>query len=59
MVSMENTITWPDSILVAQASVILKFSKSKNRPSWQGMNSTGRPAWPYTLHSMSRPKAGL
>ena len=38
------TITWPESIQGAQASVILKFSKSKNRPSWHGMNSTGRPA---------------
>ena len=46
MVSMENTITWPASIQGAHTSVMWKFSKSKKRPSWQGMNSTGLPAWP-------------
>jgi hypothetical protein len=43
----------------AQASVMPKFSKSKKRPSWQGIYSTGFPPRPYTFISMSRPSAGL
>jgi putative alpha-1,2-mannosidase len=44
MVSMEKTISLPASIHGRKMSSMWKFSKSKKRPAWQGMKSTGLPA---------------
>ena len=43
---MAITIARPESIQGDQTLAIWNPSKSKNRPSWQGIKSTGRPEWP-------------